>query len=134
MLNEDNASRNLFDDKKYYIHKHNNDKSVILIDKNYPYKQGGLSRFKPFLMSYCRLYMSETIIKNKIWDNVIRICIDGLILDKEHEFLKNRYNPIPEEKSSGNIFFVNSNNYYHQCIKCNEFFKYKNYKNCPNCN
>ena len=84
-------------------------------------------------MAYNRDYMARMIISEKIHNNIIRICIDGIILDKKHDF-KIDYKPIPEDKTTGSIFFVSSNKYYNQCLECKNFYKFKEYKKCPDCN
>lgn len=133
MMERDDITKNKTNNIRYLITKHNNDNSIEIIDKFNRYKQGGISRIKSFLMAYNRDYMARLLITEKLHDNIIRICVDGVILNKNHQFNGN-YIPINENKTTGCIFFVSSNEYYNRCLKCNNFFKYKSYKQCPECN
>ena len=75
------------------------------------------------------------IIENKLYNNIIKIQVDGIILDKEFDFSKDNYNPILEEKSTGSLYFVSINEVYTKCRKnnCQNFFKYKNGYLCDDC-
>jgi hypothetical protein len=114
----------------YKIEKHSNDKSISLIKKNKMYREA-LARIKSFLTAFARDYMSRLLIDNKLHDNIIRIQCDGVVLNKPHTF-KGDYVPIPETKTSGSIFWVNVNKYYHKCDKCENFYKF-NKLGCPEC-
>ncbi len=114
----------------YKIERHNNDKSISLINKHSMYREP-LARIKSFLTAFARDYMSRLLIDNKLHDNIIRLQTDGIVLNKPHIF-KGDYVPIPEKKTTGNIFWVNVNKYYHKCDKCNNFYKF-NKMGCPNC-
>ena len=58
-----------------------------------------------------------------------------VILDKEFEFSKDSYNPLLEEKSTENLYFVSLNEIYHKCKSknCENFFKYQNGYFCNYC-
>jgi hypothetical protein len=116
----------------YKIEKHNNDKSISLINKTKMYRED-LARIKSFVTAYARDYMGRLIIDEKIHDNIIRIHTDGIVLNIEHNFKNEIYKPIPEAKTTGKIFWVNTNKYYHQCSKCQNFYKYDK-RGCPECN
>lgn len=115
----------------YVIKKHNNEKSIAICNKNKLYKEN-LARIKSFLTASARDYMARLLINEKLHDNVIRVQTDGIVLNKHHTF-SGEYIPIPEDKTTGNIFWVNVNNYYHQCEVCNEFYKFSK-EGCPECN
>lgn len=69
-------------------------------------------RLKPFITSYVRHKMFNVIYDNDLFDNVIRIHTDGIILNKQVDFT-NQYNGelIPEDKTTGKIEFININKY-----------------------
>lgn len=81
-----------------------------VVPSNKPYKNN-LARIKPFLVSYCRSYVADLVMKEKILDNVVRIHTDGIVLNKEHDFTHLKYYPKPEDKTTGKIIFKNVNNY-----------------------
>ena len=70
-----------------------------------------LARIKPFLVSYCRSYVADLIMKENILDNVVRIHTDGIVLNKQHDFTHLKYYPKPEDKTTGKIIFKSVNNY-----------------------
>ena len=82
-----------------------------------------------------RNYIRKLIIDNKLYENIIKIQVDSVILDKPYEFSKDSYNPLIEEKSTGAIYFVSLNEIYHKCRNknCENFFKYKNCYFCEIC-
>ena len=86
MMERDDITKNKTNNIRYLITKHNNDNSIEIIDKFNRYKQGGISRIKSFLMAYNRDYMARLSITEKLHDNIIRICVDGVILNKNHQF------------------------------------------------
>lgn len=132
IMERDDISRNITDEKRYLISKHNSDTSIEIIDKYQMYKNGGIARIKSFIAAFNRDYLARTIIKEKIHDKIIRIHTDGIVLSEPHTFSGN-YFPIVETKTTGNLFFVSKNEYYNQCCKCNNFYHYKKYKTCPDC-
>ena len=69
-------------------------------------------RLKPFITSYVRHKMFKVVFDNDLFDNVLRIHTDGIILNKFFDF-SNQYNGelIPEEKTTGKIEFKNINEY-----------------------
>jgi hypothetical protein len=74
-----------------------------MLPKEQPYKNE-LARLKPFLVSLSRYHMSNIILKAnkkyKIFENIIRIQTDGIVLNKEIKF-SGDYAPIPETKTTG---------------------------------
>ena len=121
--------------KAYYIERFDNDYKIVIINKNDIFKNP-LARIKSFLTAFERNYIRKLIIDNKLYNNIIKIQTDGLILDKSYNFSKDVYNPILEEKSTGSLFFVSLNEIYYHCQNknCENFFKYKNSYFCDNCN
>jgi hypothetical protein len=96
-----------------------------LIKTDNPYKQGGIARIKPFLVSSIRKYITDMILDSGLHDNVVRICTDGICLDESHDFSDDYdYYPIPEQKTTGYIKYYNANNYMHVCKKCKHEWKY----------
>jgi hypothetical protein len=75
--------------------------------------------------------MGRLLITEKLHENIIRIQCDGVVLNKEHTF-SGDYIPVPENKTTGTIFFVNVNKYYHCCPLCAEYYKF-NKIGCPEC-
>jgi hypothetical protein len=99
----------------------------VLVDVNNAYKHNGIARIKSFLIASVRLYMTRIIIDNDLVDNVIRLCTDGIILNKRHNFESNKsyeYVPVSEKKTTGLIKFYHVNKYYHCCKYCKEEWKY----------
>ncbi len=125
-----NEMMEMEDINNYRVEKHNNDKSISLINKSMMYREP-LARIKSFLTAFARDYIARLLIDNKLHENIIRLQCDGVVLNKSHAF-KGDYVPIPETKTSGNIFWVNVNNYYHKCDICDQFYKF-NKLGCPEC-
>lgn len=130
LLERIDIGRSMDDDKPYYHFKHHNEYSIEIFDKAHIYSNN-MARIKSFLTSKVRIYMAELIIKNKLHNNLIRVQIDSLVLDKPFDFTES-YKPIPEDKTTGTMFFVNLNDYYHQCSQCNQFYKFVK-TGCVNC-
>ncbi len=122
------------DDKEFYILKHHNNNSVEIVNRTNLYKSE-FGRLKAFLTAFCRDNISKLIIQNKLHDKIIRVQTDCVVLSEPFDFTKSKlnYNPIPEPKTTGTIFFVNNNEYYHKCHKCENYFKY-NKLGCIDCN
>ena len=120
--------------KPYYIEKYENEYKIVIINKNDIFKNP-LARLKSFLTAFGRNCIRKLIIDNKLYNNIIKIQVDSVILDKPYDFLENVYNPILEEKSTGSLYFVSLNEIYHKCQNknCENFFKYKNGSFCDNC-
>lgn len=129
-LNRDDIDKSLNGDKPFYTIKYHNERSIEILNKSKIYTNN-LARIKAFLTSYIRDFMAELIIKNKLHNNIIRVHTDGIVLDKEFKF-EGAYIPLPEDKSTGDLFFVNLNKCYHKCQKCNNFFKFEK-TGCPDC-
>lgn len=88
------------------------------------------ARIKPFLMSFSRLKMTNIILSNNLENNLIRIHTDNITLNKPFEYSKHYdYYPISEDKTTGLIKWCNSNKYFHTCKKCNNEFKFIDFKN-----
>lgn len=97
-----------------------------LVDSSNPYKNGGIARLKPFLLASVRQYMTTIILNNGLDDNVIRLCTDGIVLNKQYDFSTSdfEYYPKPEDKTTGLIKFYHVNKYFHYCPKCKEEYKF----------
>jgi hypothetical protein len=69
-------------------------------------------RLKPFITSYARHKMFKVIYDNDLFDSVLRVHTDSVVLDRTFDF-SNQYNNelIPEDKTTGKIEFININNY-----------------------
>jgi hypothetical protein len=108
LYDEDETEYKLLDEKRYkddskeYGFRH----LYYAIPSNKPYKHN-LARLKPFLVSYCRSYVAELVMKENLLDNVVRIHTDGIVLNKEHDFTHLKYYPKPEDKTTGKIKFSN---------------------------
>jgi hypothetical protein len=86
-----------------------------LIKTEKPYKYN-LARLKPFVLALSRNVVGDFIMDNNLMNNIIRIHTDGIVLNEEIDFtdpLSNvpNYYPKPEEKTTGNIKWVNVNKY-----------------------
>lgn len=68
-------------------------------------------RIKPFITAFVRCKVFKTIIDNELFNNVLRIHTDGIILDKQFDFSNYDTELIPEDKTSGKIEFKNINDY-----------------------
>jgi hypothetical protein len=90
-----------------------------------------LARIKSFLTAFARDYMARTLINDKLHENIVRIQTDGVVLNKPHTF-SGEYIPIPESKTTGKIFWVNVNKFFHKCDTCNNFYKF-NKIGCYDC-
>ena len=76
-----------------------------------PYKSP-FARLKPFLLSLARNVVGNTIIKNGLIDNVVRVHTDGIVIDKPFDFTKFEVlglHPIIEDKTTGLITWYNVN-------------------------
>jgi hypothetical protein len=71
------------------------------------------------------------IHKCDIEKSLVRIHTDGLVFNKPINFEKYNldYYPMPEDKSTGKINYLNSLHVYHCCSSCLSEFRYKNYLN-----
>ena len=79
-------------------------------------------RLLPFITSYSRTKIAEMILRYDLFDDLIRIQTDSIILSKKFEVLEEYLsndikipekikNLIPDEKISGNIEFIHINKY-----------------------
>ena len=59
-------------------------------------------------------------------NNVVRLCTDGIVLNKRHNFDNKLYEyvPISEKKTTGLIKFYHVNKYNHCCKYCTDEWKY----------
>jgi hypothetical protein len=87
---------------------YSNRKLYYLLPKNNIYKRN-LARIKPFLVSLSRYYICNLIYKNHIINNIIRIQVDGIVINKEVKLKDRKYCPILEEKTTGLITWYNVN-------------------------
>ena len=85
-----------YDSRKYYE----------LINPKNPYKIN--IRLKPFLSSQCRNITAGVVLKNI--DEVIRVQNDNVTFKTEQKNLNIEY-LLPEEKTTGLIYFKNANTY-----------------------
>jgi hypothetical protein len=109
---DDETEYKLLNEKRYKDDNYKNGVRILyeIIKSSNPYKNN-LARLKPFFVSYCRRDVGDLIISENLVDNVIRIHTDGIALDKEHDFTHLFYYPKPEEKTTGNITWLNVNSY-----------------------
>jgi hypothetical protein len=131
--NYDYASYSRFTDEKTYEYlciktsKPNDPTSKYeLVKADKPYKHDGLARLKSFLISAVRLYMTKIILDNDLDDNVVRLCTDGIVLNKKFDFDNGKYEyvPLPEDKTTGFIKWYSVNDYRHVCKKCGDEWKF----------
>lgn len=110
-------------------------RKVVLIKADNPYKEGGLARIKVYLLSAIRFYITKMLIDCDLLDNVIRICTDGIVLNKEYDFTTSKYKffPIPEDKTTGKIKFYHINKYVHICPTCKCEYNFKTKHECDDC-
>jgi hypothetical protein len=75
-------------------------------------------RLKAFLLDYSRNVMGEIIMTNNLLDKVIRVHTDNITLEDEFEFTGD-FIPIPEDKTTGFIYWHNANDYHkvHYCYQ-----------------
>jgi hypothetical protein len=133
VFERNDISRSELSDKKYLIIKQHVNNTVEIVDKTSRYKSN-LARIKSFLTAFSRDKIARLVIDEKLYNKVIRTQTDGIVLSEPHDFSHLDYYPKPELKTSGDIFWVSVNEYYKQCDKCQEFYKPKYYKCCPECN
>lgn len=111
------------------------DSKYELVNVNDPYKHGGIARIKSFLIASVRLYMTRIILDNNIDNNVVRLCTDGIVLNKPFDFKKNilyQYVPTLEDKTTGLIKWYHVNKYNHCCDECGKEWKF-NKQYCHKC-
>jgi hypothetical protein len=86
-----------------------------------PYKHN-LARLKPFLVSFCRSYVTKLIMKENLLDKLVRIHTDGIVLNQAYDFTHLKYYPKPEDKTTGKLKFENVMRYQKQqligCLHC----------------
>lgn len=107
----------LHDDSKYvftnemYRSVNNTTYSLFeCVERGKPYKYP-YGRLKAFVLSVARNVVGELILKHNLVDNVIRLHTDGIVLNKQHDFTKEKYYPLPETKTTGLIYWENVNKY-----------------------
>ena len=135
----DYAPYHVFSEHKHFEHMcikvnsptHETNSKYELVKVDDAYKNGGIARLKTFLIASVKLYMTRIILDNKLNLNVIRLCTDGIVLNKEFDFSVNKnysYVPIPESKTTGLIKWYHVSNYSHCCAKCGAEWKYDKIK------
>jgi hypothetical protein len=81
-----------------------------MVSTSDPYRHA-YARLKPFLTSYGRFYVGRFIMDNGLFDSVLRIHTDGIVLSQEFDFShlinKGKYVPIPEAKNTGILTWLN---------------------------
>lgn len=102
------------------------DSKYELVKADKPYKHDGLARLKSFIISSVRNYMTKIILENSLNKNVVRLCTDGIVLNKEYDFNNGKFDYVPllEDKTTGYIKWYHVNDYKHVCKKCGEEWKY----------
>jgi len=100
----------------------------ILIDPDEPYKHN-MGRLKTFLSNFGRRVIFHTVMKQQIYNHVVRIHTDGIILNKSHEFKGLSYAPLPDKKTTGTMIFKNRLFGFHVCLKCKNRFRYVEFAN-----
>jgi hypothetical protein len=120
---ESNSEYKIVDEQYYYVDDNLITKFIAVKDTK-PYRYN-FARMKPFITSYGRDYIARLIMKENILHKIVRIQTDGLVLRENHDFSNNKYYPINEDKTTGNIIFYNVNDYFHICDKCKLEYKYK---------
>jgi hypothetical protein len=91
-----------------------------------------LSRIKPFLTSFARLKIMKVVLENNLLDNLVRIHTDCITTNIPYDYstnCKSGYYPTKEDKTSGIMIYENALYGFHICQKCNERFKFKDFKN-----
>lgn len=101
---------------KYYDEYH------VLQSPEKPYKHN--IRLKAQITSYARSYIGNLALENI--ETLIRINTDSFSMTKPWKELNKKLFK-REEKSSGIIQFYNCNKYMHECWKCKEQYKYKDF-------
>ncbi len=102
-------------------------KKYELVKAKNPYKEGGIARLKIYLVSAIRYYITNMLIKCNLLTDVIRICTDGIVLNREFDFQKCglKYVPIKEDKTTGKIKFYDANKYRSICKTCKCEYNFK---------
>jgi hypothetical protein len=99
------------EDSKYkiisYDVKENGEEYYKVIDNEQPYYYQ--FRLKPFITSYGRVKIAEMAIKVGL-ENVVRVCCDSICSLKQIDFKDEFF--IPEDKTTGEIYFKNVNSYH----------------------
>jgi hypothetical protein len=109
---EDETEYKLINEKRYKDDNYENGVRLLyeVVESSNPYSNP-LARLKPFFVSFCRVHIGDLIISEELIDNVIRIHTDGITLNTEHDFTHLFYYPIPEDKTTGSIYWENVNKY-----------------------
>ena len=103
------------------VNCNNGKKLFVMLNKDKPYKTA-FARLKPFLTSYGRNIVSETAFID--FENVVRICTDGICFKTKQDFKEYGIAPVLEDKTTGYIKWVSVNEYYHK-NKNNEWVKFQ---------
>lgn len=97
-----------------------------MIKANKAYQYGGIARIKHFLTEFSRGFVFSMLSTHDLAQFVVRIHTDGICFNRPINFpaLKLDYFPVPEQKTTGTIKFMNLNCYHHVCEECNEEFSF----------
>jgi hypothetical protein len=109
----------------YYCHKYENG-VFTMMKANKAYQYGGIARIKHFLTEFSRGFVFNMLSTHDLAQFVVRIHTDGICFNRPINFpaFKLDYFPVPEQKTTGTIKFMNLNCYNHVCEECNEEFSF----------
>lgn len=100
-----------YDEELYTLAEYDHEKNLYyIIKKQNRYKYN--IRLKPFLLSYARCYMGRIAHDNHL-DQVIRLCCDNITYKSDVTI--NIPNFLPEEKTTGKIFWKNARLHDERC-------------------
>jgi hypothetical protein len=74
----------------------------------------------------------KVVLENNLLDNLVRIHTDCITTNIPYDYstnCKSGYYPMEESKTSGLMIYENALYGFHICKKCNERFKFKDFKN-----
>jgi hypothetical protein len=80
------------------------------------------ARMKPFFMAFTRNHMANLLLSENIIDKFIRSHTDNIVLTEPHDFTHLPYYPLTEDKTSGDIKWLNP----HEYININDLLDLRN--------
>jgi hypothetical protein len=97
--------------------KPNGDSKFKIINKETPCKFGGMILLKSIISSYGRLRLTHAINiidKTPNIDKLVRTYTDSIIFNEKVEYKKTKYlsRLLPEEKTTGKMYFTSLTSYY----------------------